>query len=487
MTLLAINWPAVGLQAGYLIFSLSILVIIHEFGHFITAKWFKCRVEKFYLFFDPWFSIFKKKVGETEYGIGWLPLGGYVKISGMVDESMDKEQIKQPPQPWEFRSKPAWQRLIILLAGVTMNVLLAFVIYAMILFTWGTTKLPNQNVKNGIWVTDSLMSKIGLQNGDKIEAINGEPIKYFEDIPPKILLGKQITVERNGKEETISIPVNLIEQLVEKKDKRATFVVPRIPVIIGGFASPDGETSSSSNKSVSLDTRENVMRGGSKARASKNLNQQRLRVFDKIVAVDSTPINYFDEMAPLLKQKKGDSVTLTVIRNEKPVQTKVLVDTAGTIGFYNINDAQADSLGVLKLEIKKYGFLESFPAGVRETGKQLNFYIQQFKMILNPETGAYKGLGGFKTMASIFPETGWNWEAFWKITAFFSIILAFMNLLPIPALDGGHVVFTIVEMITGRKPSDKFLEYAQIAGMVILFALLIFANGNDWFGWGSGR
>ncbi len=472
MTLLAINWPAVGLQAGYLIFSLSILVIIHEFGHYITAKWFKCRVEKFYLFFDPWFSIFKKKVGETEYGVGWLPLGGYVKIAGMVDESMDKEQLKQPPQPWEFRSKPAWQRLIIMLAGVTMNVLLAFFIYAMILYTWGETRLPTQNVKYGIWVTDSLMKNIGLQNGDKIEAINGESVNYFNEIPAKILLGKQITVEREGQEKTINIPVNMIEQLVEKKGKRTSLIQPRIPVIIGGFPGSDEKASAAS--SIKKD-------------AVANQNKTRLKVYDKIVAVDSTPVNYFDEMAPLLQQKKGDSVTLTVIRNEQPVQTKVFVDTAGTIGFYVINELQADSLGILKQETKNYGFLESFPAGVKETGKQLNFYIQQFKLILNPETGAYKGLGGFKTMASIFPSTGWNWEAFWKITAFFSIILAFMNLLPIPALDGGHVVFTLAEMITGRKPSDKFLEYAQIAGMVILFALLIFANGNDWFGWGKGH
>lgn len=465
MTILAINWPAVGLQAGYLIFSLSILVIIHEFGHYITAKWFKCRVEKFYLFFDPWFSIFKKKIGETEYGVGWLPLGGYVKIAGMVDESMDKEQLKQPPQPWEFRSKPAWQRLIIMLAGVTMNVLLAFFIYAMILYTWGETRLPVENAKYGIWVTDSLMYHIGLKNGDKIEAVNGEPVKYFNEIPAKVLLGRQITVEREGRQETINIPVNMIEQLVEKKGKRTSLIQPRLPVIIGGF--PD------SGKSNSNDV--------------ANLNQERLRVFDKIVAVDSTPVNYFDEMPPLLKQKKGDSVTLTVIRNDKPIETKVKVDTAGTIGFYVINENQSDSLGILKQETKTYGLLESFPAGVKETGKQLNFYVQQFKMILNPETGAYKGLGGFKTMASIFPSSGWDWEAFWKITAFFSIILAFMNLLPIPALDGGHVVFTLAEMITGRKPSDKFLEYAQIAGMVILFGLLIFANGNDWFGWGKGH
>ncbi len=460
MSLLAINWPSVGLQAGYLIFSLSILVIVHEFGHFITAKWFKCRVEKFYLFFDPWFSIFKKKVGDTEYGIGWLPLGGYVKISGMVDESMDKEQMKLPPEPWEFRSKPAWQRLIILLAGVTMNVLLAFFIYAMVLFKWGETKLPIASAKDGIWVTDSLMYNIGLRNGDKIEAVNGEPIKYFDDIPGKILLGRQITVERDGKEQTLTVPINMIEQLVEKKGKRGSrLVMPRAPLLVGPYDATD-------------------------TTAAKTAG---LRGYDKIVEVDSTPVTYFDQLAGYLQHKKGDMVTLSVLRNGQPLQLKALVDNEGKIGINGFSLAQYDSLGIFKLETKTYGFLSSFPAGVKETGKQLDFYIQQFKMILNPETGAYKGLGGFKTMASIFPSSGWDWEAFWKITAFFSIILAFMNLLPIPALDGGHVVFTIVEMITGRKPSDKFLEYAQIAGMVILFALLIFANGNDWFGWGRGH
>lgn len=458
MTLLAINWPGVGLQAGYLIFSLSILVIVHEFGHYITAKWFKCRVEKFYIFFDPWFSVFKKKVGETEYGVGWLPLGGYVKIAGMVDESMDKEQLAQPPQPWEFRSKPAWQRLIIMLAGVTMNVLLAFLIYAMILYTWGETKLPIENAKYGIAVSDSMMIRMGLQNGDKIKSVNGEPVKYFDDLPAKILLGEQIVLERNGKEETINIPINMIEQLVEKKGKRTSLIQPRMPIVIAGFSQDPS-----------------------------NSNPQRLQVFDKIVGIDSVGVQFFDEVAPILNEKKGDSVTLTIIRNQQPVKTRVLVDTAGKIGFYVINEAQADSLGILKLETKKYNLLASFPAGVKKTGQQLDFYIQQFKLILNPDTGAYKGVGGFKAMASIFPSYGWNWEAFWKITAFFSIILAFMNLLPIPALDGGHVVFTLVEMVTGRKPSDKFLEYAQIAGMVILFALLIFANGNDWFGWGAGH
>jgi regulator of sigma E protease len=462
MTILAlssINWPAVGLQAAYLIFSLSILVIIHEFGHYITAKWFKCRVEKFYLFFDPWFSLFKKKINGTEYGIGWLPLGGYVKIAGMVDESMDKEQLKQPAQPWEFRSKPAWQRLIIMLAGVIMNVLLAFFIYAMILYTWGETKLPNESAKYGIWVTDSLMYNIGLKNGDKIEAVNGEPVKYFDDLPAKILLGRQITVERNGHEENINIPVNMIEQLVEKKGKRTTLVMPRTPLLIGNYDAKD----SSSAKTAGL------------------------QGYDRIVKVDSTPVTYFDELASYLSHKSGDTVSLEVERNNQPIEVKVLVDRNGKIGLNGFSADQYDSLGIFKQETKNYSLLASFPAGIKKTGEQLNFYFQQFKLILNPETGAYKGLGGFKTMASIFPSTGWNWEAFWKITAFFSIILAFMNLLPIPALDGGHVVFTLVEMVTGRKPSEKFLEYAQIAGMVILFALMLFANGNDWFGWGRGH
>ena len=401
----------------------------------------------------------KKKIGETEYGIGWLPLGGYVKIAGMVDESMDKEQMKQPPQPWEFRSKPAWQRLIIMLGGVTMNVLLAFFIYAMILYKWGDTKLPMANVKDGIWITDSMMYDLGLKNGDKILAVNGEHINYFNDLPAKIITGKQITISRDGKEQTITLPVNMIEQLVEKKGKRSTMLVPRIPLIIGSF---DDKNSS-------------------------NAKQAGLQVFDKIIAVNSTPVHYFDEMSPLLNDKKGDSITLTVIRNVQPIQKRVLVDAAGKIGFYSLNEDQADSMGILKQESKTYGFLASFPAGVNMTFKKLDFYIQQFKLILNPQTGAYKGLGGFKTMASIFPSTGWNWEAFWNITAFFSIILAFMNLLPIPALDGGHVLFTLIEMVTGRKPSDKFLEYAQIAGMVVLFALMLFANGNDWFGWGRGH
>ncbi len=459
MTLLAINWQHVLLQAGYLIFSLSILVIIHELGHYLTAKWFKCRVEKFFLFFDPWFALFKKKIGETVYGVGWLPLGGYVKIAGMVDESMDKEQMNQPPQPWEFRSKPAWQRLIIMLGGVTMNVLLAFVIYGMILYTWGEEKLPNANAKYGIWVTDSLMHDIGLRNGDKVVSVNGEPIQYFNDIPPKILLGEHIKVERDGKIKNITVPVNMIERLVEKKGKRTTLVMPRTPLIAGPYDAQDS----------------------SRAKAAG------LQGYDKIIAVDSVKVEFFDELAIYLAGKHDDSVQLLVDRGGQTVSLKVLVDDEGKIGINGFTEAQYDSLGIFAQEHKRYSLAAALPAGIKKTGQQLDFYVQQFKLILNPKTGAYKGLGGFKTMASIFPTSGWNWEAFWNITAFFSIILAFMNLLPIPALDGGHVLFTLIEMISGRKPSDKFLEYAQIAGMVVLFALMLFANGNDWFGWGKGR
>ena len=458
MVTLAINWSQVGLQAGYLIFSLSILVLIHEFGHYITAKWFKCRVEKFYLFFDPWFSLVKKKIGETVYGIGWLPLGGYVKISGMVDESMDKEAIKQPPQPWEFRSKPAWQRLIILLAGVIMNVLTAFIIYAMILYTWGDKKTPIQNVNNGISITDSLMYELRFKNGDKILAVNDKPVVYYEDILKKLLLGERVTIERDGKPIIINLPQDLIGKLVEKKRSGTPLFVERVPVIID-------EVKDSSPAKVAG-----------------------LQRFDKIVAIDSTPINYYDELTAYVPTKKGGEVTLSVLRNNAPVSITSKVSNEGTIGIRNfLSPDDLDSLGIIKMQTTHYGFFEAFPAGVKLAGENLQFYLDQFKKILSPKTGAYKGLGGFKSMASIFPKSGWDWQAFWSITAFFSIVLAFMNLLPIPALDGGHVLFTLIEMITGRKPSEKFLEYAQIAGMVLLFALMLFANGNDWFGWGRGK
>lgn len=459
MILLAINWGNVGMQVFYLVLSLSILVVLHEFGHYITAKWFGCRVEKFYLFFNPWFSLVKKKVGDTEYGIGWLPLGGYVKISGMIDESMDKETMKLPPQPYEFRSKPAWQRLIIMLGGIIVNVLLAFIIYAMVLFVWGEQKVPVSSVKNGIWVQDSVLYDLKLRNGDKITAIDGQAIEYFEDITPKLLLGKNITIERNGKDSNIVMPVNFIERLVESKRRTGMLLMQRIPAYIGEYAPKD----------------------------TSNGKRAGLQVMDKIVAIDSMPVNFYDDITSILAGKKGQQVNLQIDRKGTPFTVAAQVNMEGKIGLPILSFNQYDSLGVFKVDRKKYGFFEALPAGVSMALGKLKFYIDQFRLILNPETGAYKGLGGFKAMGSIFPTEWGEWEAFWRITGFLSIILAFMNLLPIPALDGGHVVFTLVEMISGRKPSDKFLEYAQVVGMVLLLGLMLFANGNDWFGWGKGK
>lgn len=461
ITLLAINWPSVGLKVAQLLLSLSILVILHEFGHYITAKWFKCRVEKFYLFFDPWFSLFKKKIGETVYGIGWLPLGGYVKIAGMVDESMDKEALKQPPQSWEFRSKPAWQRLIIMLGGVTVNVLLAFVIYAGILMTWGEDKIPNQSLKNGVWVTDSLMYEIGLRDGDKIMAVNNDKIEYFDDIPKKILFsgGGKIGIVRNGKDTSVEIPRSLIGQLVEKKKVKGRLFMPRVPSIIGEFDKKD----------------------------TSNAKKAGLQEGDKIVKVDSVAVSFFDEVTAYFGTKKKQKVALTVERKGTPVSLLVQVDEDGKMGAPFLTNKQYDSLKVFEVKHTPYGFFAAFPAGVRLAITSLKDYIDQFKLILSPSTGGYKAVGGFKTMGSVFSGTEWDWQRFWEMTAMFSIILAFMNLLPIPALDGGHVVFTLGEMITGRKPNEKFLEYAQIAGMIILLALMLYANGNDWFGWGKGK
>jgi len=459
MHLLAIDWSSVGLKAAQLLLSLSILVVLHEFGHYITAKWFKCRVDKFYLFFDPYFSIFKKKIGETEYGIGWLPLGGYVKIAGMVDESMDKEQMKQPPQPWEFRSKPAWQRLIIMIGGVTVNVLLAFVIYAMILMVWGEKNIKSDSLKYGIAFNDPLFTDLGFKNGDKIIAVDGKPVPEYTDVLKKLLVvDKSVTIIRDGKNMELDMPVDLIGKLVEKRKKSERPIIsPRIPIIITDV-----------NKDA------NVYKAG-------------LRKGDRIVAINYEPVFFRDEMDKIMvKEKMGSTIKLTVLRNDSNFVFNTVLPEDNIIGFSSPNSHEEYSkLGIYSYTVKKYRFFAAIPAGVKRAGDELGFYIDQFKKILSPQTGAYKGVGGFKSMGSVFSGYGWDWEHFWTITAFFSIVLAFMNLLPIPALDGGHVVFTIAEMITGKKPSEKFLEYAQIVGMVLLLGLMLYANGNDWFGWGK--
>jgi regulator of sigma E protease len=460
MNLIAINWSQVGLQAGQLLLALSILIILHEFGHYITARWFKCRVEKFFLFFDPYFALIKKKIGDTVYGIGWLPLGGYVKIAGMIDESMDKEAMKQPPKEWEFRSKPAWQRLIIMLGGIIMNVLVAFVVYAFILMVWGEKKIPTASMKFGVHVVDSTLYKIGIRNGDKILSVDGQPVTDYDKLRRRLLLGNRMSIERDGKTLDLNLPVDLIGQLVENRNKNSSgFVEPRTPAI--AYIIPD----------------------------TSRIYKAGLRKNDQVIGVDSTRFQYLDELQNRLAQKKGKSILLTVKRNGIDTSFAAQVDSDGRLGYIPYgwgNDYdQMDSLGWVKVNTIKYGFFGAFPAGVRRAGEELSFYVDQLKKIVNPKTGGYKGLGGFKAIGSIFPKYGWDWEAFWTITAFLSIVLAFMNLLPIPALDGGHVMFTLYEMISGRKPSDKFLEYAQMTGMALLLLLMLYANGNDWFGWGK--
>jgi len=458
MMLLAINWATVGIQVAQLLLALSILVVLHEFGHYITARWFGCRVEKFFLFFDPWFALVKKKVGDTVYGIGWLPLGGYVKISGMIDESMDKEQLKQPPKEWEFRSKPAWQRLIVMLGGIIMNVLVAFVIYAFVLMMWGERNIPNASVKNGIWVTDSLMNKLGFENGDKIISVNDDSIKYFEDIQLKLLIGgKKVIIERDGQMKEVNLPIDVIDKLITRKDKKKRMLIAqRLPAIVGKYDEKD-----TSNGKIAG-----------------------LQPFDKIISVNEQPIQFIDEVNTVGAKHKNGEVKLQVLRSADTVNLSCKVNGDGRLELQLLTEDQYDSLGVFDVIKTKYGFFEAFPAGFKKAGEKLGSYIDQFKLILNPETGAYKGVGGFRAIGSVFP-TYWSWEAFWNITAFLSIVLAFMNLLPIPALDGGHVMFTLYEMVTRRKPNEKFLEYAQMAGMILLLLLMLYANGNDWFGWGK--
>lgn len=442
------------IKASQFILSLSLLIVLHELGHFIPAKIFKTRVEKFYLFFDYKFSIFKKKVGETVYGIGWIPLGGYVKISGMIDESMDTEQMALPPQPWEFRSKPAWQRLIIMLGGVIVNFILGIFIYIMLMYAYGENFLPNKNVKGGIWVQDSLGTSLGLKTGDKVLTIDGNEIRKFNNLPIEFINGNFYSIERNGEVIDKEIPIDFISKLIERGKNEGSFLLPRYPFMIG---------------KVSDD--------------SPNLNGN-LKVKDIIVGINGTPITYFDEAEAVLKNYKSQDITLSVKRGSETKDITVKTTADGTLGVQlaNLSISDISKLGYYDLENIEYTFAGAIPAGLNKSWSTLTGYIKQLKKIFNPNTGAYKGLGGFISIGSIFPSE-FSWQTFWNITAFLSIMLGFMNLLPIPALDGGHVVFTLWEMITGKKPGDKFLEYAQVIGFVLLIMLLLFANGNDVYRW----
>ena len=474
--------------------SLSILIFVHELGHFLAAKAFKTRVEKFYLFFDWGFSLFRcKKVDgkwrfkffsknvpekyivneyrdaagkkqksydlidlntlpeddwrrsdETEYGIGWFPLGGYNKIAGMIDESMDKSQMQQPPQPWEFRSKPAWQRFIIMIAGVTMNVLLAFVIYIGLLTKEGEQYLPTSEVnKYGISV-DSLGYELGFRDGDKILAIDGQYIEKFQDIPMQIILekAKTVEVERNGKDTVINLPEDAVTKLLSSQD--AAFISYRTPFVVA-------------------DVMDN-----SAAKAGG------LQKGDVIIGINDMETPYYQDFVKNIKRFKNQDVQVVVLRDADTLALAMHLPEEGVIGAY----CQTYLTDYFELETKDYSFWQAIPAGFRQTGKELSDYWKQVKLIFSPKTKAYESVGGFISIGKIFPDQ-WIWSIFWRMTAFLSIALAVMNILPIPALDGGHILFLLVEIITRRKPSDKFMEVAETVGLILVLGLVILANGND--------
>ena len=435
------------IKLSQFLLSLSLLIILHELGHFIPAKAFKTRVEKFYLFFDVKFSLWKKKIGETEYGIGWLPLGGYVKISGMIDESMDKEQMALPAQPWEFRSKPAWQRLIIMLGGVTVNFILAFVIYIGMTFVYGDMFIATNDLKDGLLIENPVMQKAGFQTGDKIVAIDGEKVLKFDNqMNAQILMAKQVLIERNGAQQTITMPIDFVDQL--SKLEKGPLATIRMPFVVGAV--------SEESKNKTLQPKDVVLR----------LNEE--------------PAKYLDQAKAILEKNKNKLIVAGILRNDKEMQVPVQVDADGKLGVQlaALDLVSLEKLGYYKVSKQEYGFLESFSVGIQKGADQLVGYGKQLKMIFNPETKAYKQEGGFAAIFNIFPST-WSWEVFWNITALLSIMLGVMNLLPIPALDGGHVLFLLYEIVSGKKPSDKFLENAQMVGFVLLISLLLFANGND--------
>ena len=440
------------IQGGQFFLSISILVILHEGGHFFAAKFFKTKVESFYLFFNPWFSIYKKKVGDTEYGIGWLPLGGYVKIAGMIDESMDKEQLKQAPQPWEFRAKPTWQRLIIMLGGIIVNIIVGFLIYSFVLMGYGEKYLPNENLKDGVWViSDVLENEVGLKTGDKIITINGESFNSFSNSVENMLYAETVVVERNGSEKTLSVPIDVLGKLMDDKKLGGGLVRPRMPFTIGSIAKKDYVASDAGFK-----------------------------IKDDIIGVNNTTIKYYDEFTNEIKKYRGQKIEVNILREGQEINIPITIPDSAIIGLspYPYDLEELEIKGTYNLRTIKYTFFGGFVRGFSKAKEELVKYYKGFSKIINPSTGAYKGVGGFYTISKIF-GTSWSWQNFWERTAWFSLVLAFMNLLPIPALDGGHVMFLLYEMITGRKPNEKIMEYAQVAGMVLLLALMLYAN-TDW-------
>lgn len=430
------------IRIAQFLLSLSLLIIIHELGHYLAARYFNARVEKFYLFFNPWFSIFKKKIGDTEYGLGWLPLGGYVKISGMIDESLDKDQMAQLPQPWEFRTKPAWQRLIIMLGGVTFNVLLAIIIYILMLSFIGERYLPNKSLKYGIEAGE-LAKGIGLMSGDKIVYMNGVEVVDFADIRREFILGntRNVTVERDNELINIEIPADFYGTLVAHRGRN--FLSPRVPFAIG-----------------------RVEEGSAAEMAG-------VKEGDHIVGIGESKSWSFAEFRSIIPAYIGKDAQLLVIRDGQEIALDIKIPETAVIGV------GSKPLEVLLEHAQyEYTFIEAIPAGVAKAYRTTVSYLQELRLLFSPEIRLSDSLGGFITIGSIFAPT-WDWVHFWTITAFLSIILAVMNILPIPALDGGHVMFLFYEIIVGRKPSEKFMEYAQGIGMILLLGLVLFANFND--------
>ncbi|MFD2551364.1 RIP metalloprotease RseP [Bizionia sediminis] len=430
------------IKAAQLFLSLSILIVLHELGHFIPAKLFGTRVEKFYLFFDVKFSLFKKKIGDTVYGIGWLPLGGYVKIAGMIDESMDKDQMAQPPKPWEFRTKPAWQRLIIMLGGVFVNFVLGFVIYMMILFVWGTNYATKDDIKYGFAVTKT-MEQQGFQQGDRIVSVDDTPFHEMEDINTYLLFRdiNTITVEReNGDIANLTVPEDIGTQLFEAGDLPA--MTPRRP--------------------FQLDS---VVPESPAAKAG-------LLATDELVAINGKAINFLSDLTYTLKNTGITAMDLEIRRNGENKILKVTPNEDFTIGIVTTGTDP----DYVKISHRDYSLGESITKGASLGYWKIKDYLAQFQYIFTKKGAAQ--VGGFAAIGNMFPAS-WNWKAFWEITAFLSIMLGVLNLMPIPALDGGHVMFLLYEIVSGRKPGDKFMEYAQLIGFILLISLVLFANGND--------
>jgi len=445
MYILAVDFAAVGVKTAQFILSFSILVVLHELGHFIPARLFKARVEKFYLFFNPGFSLWKKKIGETEYGIGWIPFGGYVKIAGMIDESMDKEQMKLPPESWELRSKPAYQRLIVMLGGVFVNVILAIIIFIGLSFYWGEDTLPAKNVIYGVHPSE-LATKMGIVEGDVIISLDQKELDNFESLEGKLILSnpKTLQVKRGDSLVSLNIPASLSSDLAKFK-KTAPFVTPRIPVVVDSV----GKTAV-------------ILQG--------NMMKE-----DTLLAMNNQSIKYQYEFLAVKKKLADSIVLITAKRGSDTITIKTLINSSGQLGvFVKLPYALFTTVH------KNYSFMEAIPEGVHRCYVTLDNYVAGIKQIFTGKVNPNDSLGSLISIGNTFPSS-WDWEKFWTLTAIFSIILAFMNVLPIPALDGGHALFILFEMITGKKPSDKFMEYAQIVGMLLMFGLMFYALGLDFW------